>query len=132
MSTTHTPATTAPPRPTTKQRVGLVLAAVYCLVSLPSAFTPTPDGEVGPPMTILLADTVLAAIGLVAVVVAWRACRPAALRVLAAVLVLSVLTALPAFFVDVPALLKTLVAVSVVWALGSLVLVFSAPRADGA
>ena len=114
-----------PARTTTKQRIGLALAGLFCLVNLSSAFTPTPDGEVGPPMAILVADSVLAAIGLVAVVLAWRSGSRAALGVLAGSMILTVLTAMPAFFVDVPAFVKAIVAASVVWVVASLVLAYS-------
>ncbi len=130
MSTSTDTTPTAGRGTTTRQRVGLVLAALYLLVNLSSAFTPTPDGEVGPPFAILLADTVLAAVGLLAVVVAWRTGRRSAQLVLAACVVLILLTALPAFFVPVPAWVKTMVAVSFLWGLASLVLSLGGPRQD--
>lgn len=133
MDSTDTARTSpAPTRGTsTRQRVGLVLAGLFFLVNLPSAVTPTPDGEVGPPFAILLADSLLAAAGLVAVVLAWRSGRRAALVVMAACVVLILLTALPAFFVDVPAWIKTVVATTVVWGLVSVVLSFGGSRTEG-
>lgn len=123
----------APVRPTTRQRIGLGLAGVYCATSIPSAFVPSaPEGEVGPPLSILVLCSVLGVVGLVAAIAAWRTPRPWALRLLAASAVVITITALPAFFVDVPALVKTMVAVSVVWVLASLVLVFSDHRATTA
>lgn len=130
MSTSTDTTPTAGRRTTTRQRVGLVLAALFFLVNLSSAFTPTPDGEVGPPFAVLLADSVLAALGLVAVAVAWRTGRRSAQLVLAACVVLILLTALPAFFVPVPAWVKSMVAVSFLWGLGSLVLSLGGPRED--
>ena len=44
---------------------------------------------------------------------------------LAGSMILIVLTAMPAFFVDVPAFVKAIVAASVVWAVASLVLAYS-------
>ena len=84
-----------------RQRTGLVLAGVLSAINIPSVFTPTPDGEVGPPFGVLVLGTILGVIGLVAVVLAWRGNR-GAVRVAAGALVINLLTALPAFFVDVP------------------------------
>lgn len=93
---------------TTANKVGFGLAFVLALGNLPSLLFTTPDGEVGPPFAILLADTVLGVIAIVAVIVAWvRGSRQAA-RLAAIALVLIVVTALPAFFVDVPASIKAL------------------------
>ncbi len=109
----------------TRQRIGLVLSGLINLSNIPSAFSPTPDGETGPPYAILVLGSVLGVIGLVATVMAWRGNR-AALRVAAGALVINVITALPAFFVDVPAFIKALVAFSVVLTVTALVLMFSA------
>ena len=111
----------------TRQRVGLVIAAVLSAISVPSAFFPTPDGEEGPPYGILVLGTVLGVIGLVAVVLAWRGSR-GALRVVAGTLVINLLTALPAFFVDVPAWLKLGVGVSTLITVAAIVLMFSGAR----
>ena len=109
----------------TRQKVGLVLSGLINLSNIPSAFSPTPDGETGPPYAILVLGSVLGVIGLVATVMAWRG-NGAALRVAAGALVINVITALPAFFVDVPAFIKALVAFSVVLSVTALVLMFSA------
>ena len=109
----------------TRQKIGLVLSGLINLSNIPSAFSPTPDGETGPPYAILVLGSVLGVIGLVATVMAWRGNR-AALRVAAGALVINVITALPAFFVDVPAFIKALVAFSVVLTVTALVLMFSA------
>ena len=91
MSTTSAP-TQAASRPTTKQRWGLGIAALLSLINVPSAFVPTPDGEVGPPYVVLLVGTLLGVVGLVGVVIAWRTGSRAATRVIAACLVVMVLT----------------------------------------
>ena len=112
----------------TRQKVGLVLAGLLNLANVPSALVPTPDGEVGPPYAILVLGSVLGIIGLVATVLAWRGNR-AALRVAAGAIAINVIAALPAFFVDVPASIKALVALSVIVTVTALVLMFSpAPR----
>jgi hypothetical protein len=110
-----------------RQRIGLLLAGLLSLFAVPSVLTPTPDGEVGPPFGILILGTVLGVVGLIAVVAAWRGNRPA-LRVAAGAVILNMLTSLPAFFVDVPAWLKLLVAVSVLISITSVVLMFSPAR----
>ena len=73
----------------------------------------------------LVVCTVLSVIALVAGVVAWRSgSRPAA-RLTAGSLVVVTLTSLPAFFVDVPAGIKILVAAGVVITIAFVVLIFS-------
>src|SRR5689334_18448070 len=49
----------------TRQKVGLVLAALINLSSIPSVLFPAPDGEEGPPMAVLVVSTILGVIGLV-------------------------------------------------------------------
>jgi hypothetical protein len=123
-STTISAAST---RTTTKQRFGLVLAAIYSLGNIPS-FLGAPDpGEEGPPMAILVVGSVLGLIGLVAAIMAWRGNR-VALRVAAGAIIIVTLTGLPAFFVDVPMFVKALVGFSVLWTVVAVVLMFSSER----
>lgn len=112
----------------TRQKVGLVLAGLLSLANIPSVLVPTPDGEVGPPFVILVVGTVLGVIGLVAVIIAWRTGNSAAFRVAAGTLILNLLASLPAFFVDVPAVVKLLTGVSVLVAVLAVVLMFSPAR----
>jgi hypothetical protein len=93
--------------------------------SIPSVVAPTPDGEIGPPLGILILGSVLGVIGLVAVLVAWRTGNPAAVRVAAGALIVNMLAGLPAFFVDVPAGIKVLVGVSVLLTVLAVALMFS-------
>lgn len=111
-----------------RQKAGLVIAGLISLANVPSVLFPTPDGEEGPPLAILVLGTILGVVGLVAVVIAWRSGNQAAFRVAAGALVISVISALPAFFVDVPAGIKVLVAVSVVITVLAIVLMFSPAR----
>ena len=67
MTTTAAADTTTRAPWSTKNKVGLGLALAYALVNLPSAFTPVPEGDAGPPMAILVVCTVLAAVALVTV-----------------------------------------------------------------
>jgi hypothetical protein len=113
---------------TTRTRVGLVIAALLALGDVVSAFFPTPEGEIGPPLPIVLLGGLLGIATLAAVVAAWRAGRRGALRIVAGTRVLSAITALPAFFVDIPASVKLLVAVVVVLTVVCVVLVLSPAR----
>jgi hypothetical protein len=112
----------------TRNKIGLVLAGVISLGNVPSVFEGTPDGEVGPPMAVLLVGTVVGIVGLVTVVMAWRSASRTAIRVTAACLVISLVTALPALFVDVPSFIKVLVAAFTIVTLAALVLMFSGDR----
>ena len=126
MTTTASPHTSAPAGWSTRNKVGLGLAIAYAITNIPSAFVPPSTGdEAGPPMAILWVCTVLSVVALVAGVVAWRSgSRPAA-RLTAASLIVVTLTGLPAFFVDVPAGIKVLVAAGVVITVIFTVLIFS-------
>ncbi len=112
---------------TTKQKVGLVICALYSLGNIPSAAFSTPDGEEGPPMAILVVSSILGVVGLVAAIMAWRGNR-VALRVAAGAIIVITLTGLPAFFVDVPMGIKALVGFSVVVTVAAIVLMFSGDR----
>jgi len=94
----------------TRQKVGIALAGLYGATNIPSAFTPTPEGGDGPPLMVLVVDSALGVIALVAAVIAWRTGSGAAIRVAAGALIIIAITALPAFFVDVPSWVKLLVA----------------------
>ncbi len=113
----------------TKNKVGLVLAGllgggdIYFFF-----FMPTPEGEVGPPMGILVLGLICGVVTLVAVVVAWTKANRGAIRVAAGARIVSMLTALPAFFVDVPADVKISVTVVVILTVVSVVLMLSPAR----
>lgn len=111
-----------------RQKIGLVLAGLLSMGGITSALGPTPDGEVGPPSIVLWTDTVLGVVGVVALIVAWRYGSRGALRVLAGALIISALTAVPAFFVDIPVGIKALAALSVLLTVGAFVLMFSSGR----
>ncbi|VXA94669.1 hypothetical protein [Aeromicrobium sp. 9AM] len=117
---------------TTKNKVGLALAGLLGLSDLPSFLQNTPDGETGPPMGIMILSSICGLVTIVAVIMAWRTGSFAAIRVAAGARILSVLSALPAFFVDVPAFVKVLVAVFVVVTIVSLVLMFTPARRSAA
>jgi hypothetical protein len=110
-----------------KQKAGLVICILYGLGNIPSVLTPTPDGDEGPPMPILVLGTILGVVALVAAILAWRGNR-VALRVAAGAIIVLTLTGLPAFFVDVPMFVKGLVGFSVVLTVVAVVLLFSGDR----
>jgi hypothetical protein len=119
--------------PPGRVRAGLVLAGLLGAVDCTSlAFPPTDPGEVGPPTAILALDVVLGVVTLAAVGWAWFTGRRAALRVAAGARVLSAITALPAFFVDVPAWVKLAVAGVVVLTLVAVLLLLAPARVRSA
>jgi hypothetical protein len=128
MTTTATARNDAPVDWSSKNKVGLGLAIFYAVISIPSAAAPTPDGAEGPPMAILIVCSILGVVALASAVIAWRrGSRPAA-RLTAGSLIVITLTSLPAFFVDVPAGIKVLVAMGVVLTIAIIVLMFSPPK----
>lgn len=102
-------AATKPAPWTTVNKIGLVLSIIFGVLNVASVFSPTPAGEVGPPFEILLADTALSVVVIAATVVAWVRGSRLAARLAAVGIALITLSALPAFFVDVPAAIKALV-----------------------
>lgn len=117
---------------TMRQRIGLALAMLLSLANIVSVLEPTPEGETGPPMLVLIISAVLGGIGLVGSVIAWRSGNRRVLRVVCGVLVLAALGAVPAFFVDVPAGLKAVVGVATLATVLSCVLMLSPGRARAA
>jgi len=113
---------------TTKNKIGLGLAGLLGVIDCASLAMTTPDGEVGPPIGILVLGTVLGVITVVAVVVAWRTAGRGMIRIAAGARILSAITALPAFFVDVPPALKAFVAVGVIITVASVVLMLTPAR----
>jgi hypothetical protein len=126
MSTT-TASTATRLRPTTKQKVGLVIAGLFSLANIPSVLVPTPEGETGPPFGILVIGTLVGVVGIVATVAAWRG-SALALRIAAGAIIVATLTAIPAFFVDVPMVVKAFTGVAVLVTAVSVALMFSAGR----
>jgi heme A synthase len=109
---------------TTRNKIGLGLAIFYAITNIPSVITPTGDND-GPPMAIMVICSVLAVVATIAGVFAWRRnSRPAA-RLTAASLIVITLTSLPAFFVDVPGVVKAMVAAGVLLTVAIVVLMFS-------
>lgn len=109
------------------QRTGLVIAGLISASNIPFVFSPTPDGQEGPPYAVLLSSAVLGVIGVVTAVLAWRGGRTA-LRVCAGTLIVNAVLTLPAFFVDISAGIKLASAVVILLTVASLVLMFSTAR----
>ena len=109
-------------------KAGLIIAAVLGVLDLSAPFQPTPDGADGPPYAILVIDAVLGVITLIAVVMAWRTARRGPVRIAAGARIISLVTALPAFFVDVPAGLQALVGLFAVLTITSVALMLAPSR----
>ena len=125
--TTVSTATTVT-RITTRNRVGVVLAVLLGLTDVVGLFvTPTPGpGEQGPPEVVLIFGAVMGVITIAACVYAWVRNSRGGLRVAAATRLLSMITALPAFFVEgVPAPLVMTAAMGVVITLVTVALLVS-------
>jgi hypothetical protein len=125
----ETAAPTVPASPLTAiNKAGLVIAFLLGLTDLASMFQPTPDGQDGPPYAILLLDAGLGLLTVVLVVIAWRTLRRGPIRIAAGARIISALTAFPAFFVDVPASLKVLVGVFVLFTAACVAMMLSPAR----
>jgi CHASE2 domain-containing sensor protein len=109
----------------TRNKVGLGLAIFYGLANVPSFLTAPDDGQEGPPLSILIVCSILGVMAVAAGIIAWRRRNRAAARLTAASVIVITLTSLPAFFVDVPAAIKALSALSVVYTVAAVVLMFS-------
>ena len=111
------------------QKIGLALIFLLCVTNVPSALSPTPEGQVGPPFALLVADSVMAVIGTAAAAVGLITGRRVASRIAAGALILIVLTAVPAFFSGVPAPVLLTVGGSIVVAVVAVILTLSPSRA---
>ncbi len=109
---------------TTKNKTGLGLAVLYAVANIPTVLIPV-SNDGGPPFAIGLICTILAVVATVAGVVAWRQGSRSAARLAAASLIVITLSALPAFFLDVSAVVKVVAAVGVVLMVVIVTLVFS-------
>lgn len=113
---------------TAVNKAGFVLAVLLGLVNVAALANPTPEGEVGPPLAILVVDAVLGAGIIVAVVIGWlRSSRPA-IRAATVLLILAAITALPAFVSpDVPSALVAAAGIYVLFTILTIVLMLK-PR----
>lgn len=116
---------------TIPNKIGLVLAAVLGASDLLGLFFSTPPGEVGPPLPITILGIILGAVTLIAVVAAWRSRRRGLVRLAAGARIVSMITALPAFFAGPPAWVVAAVAVGVVLTVTAVVLMLLPTRRTG-
>lgn len=126
-STTATPAAVSTRTPyRTANKVGLVLAGLLGANDIASPFEPLPQDPTqqnGPPSGILMLDAALGVVTVVAVVLALVTRRRGWVRLAAGARILSMITALPAFFAGgIPAWLVALVAVFTVVTIATVVL----------
>jgi len=109
-------------------KAGMIIAFLLGVLDLTSLFQPTPGGEDGPPYAILVIDTLLGVITVIAVVMAWRTARRGPVRIAAGARIISLVTALPAFFVDVPAGVQAMVGLFAVVTIASVALMLAPSR----
>ena len=113
---------------TTRNRVGLGIAAVLGLADCTSLAFTTPDGEVGPPIAVLILTTICGLVTLVATVPAWRRGDRPATRLVAGSRIVSAVAGLPVFFVDIDPALVVLAAVGVALTVIAVVLMLTPAR----
>jgi hypothetical protein len=104
------------------------MALLLGLIGLPMFLRGAPDpGQVGPPLPVLIAESLCGLVTVGAVTVAWRRGSARAIRLAAGAQIISVLTAVPAFFLDRPALNKLLLTVVLAATVTSVVLMLTPP-----
>lgn len=112
-----------------RDKVGMTLAFLLGLIGLPMFLRGAPDpGEVGPPMAVLVTESICGLVTVVAVAFGWRRRSARAIRLAAGAQIVSVLTAVPAFFLDRPALNKLLLAILLGVTLTAVVLMLTPSR----
>lgn len=110
-------------RYSTPNKVGFVLTMLLGLGNVVSIAFPTPEGEAGPPLAVLVFGSVVGVAIIAAVLVGWLRGSRTAIRAAAIMLVLTAITALPAFVTpDVPAPLRVSAAAFVLLTIVALVL----------
>ncbi len=110
-------------RYSTANKVGFVLTLLLGLGNVVSVAFPTPEGEVGPPLPVLLFGAAAGLAIIAAVLVGWLRRSRAAIRAASIMLVLTAITALPAFVTpDVPAPLRAAAAAFVLLTITAVVL----------
>lgn len=110
-------------------RIGLAMAFLLGLINVPMFLRDAPaPGAVGPPTVVLVTESLCGVVTVVAVTSGWWRGSTRAVRLAAGALIVSVLTAVPAFFLDRPALNKLLLAVLLGATLTSVVLMLTPSR----
>ena len=112
-----------------RNKTGLTLAFLLGLIGIPMFLRGAPEpGVVGPPLIVLVTESICGVVTVVAVAIGWRRASRRATRLAAGAQTLSLLTALPAFFLDRPALNKLLLAILLGATLTAVVLMLTPPR----
>ncbi|MEO7352567.1 MAG: hypothetical protein ABIR34_02105 [Marmoricola sp.] len=112
-----------------RNRIGLTLAFLLGLIGVPMFLRGAPDpGSVGPPMAVLVTESLCGLVTVIAVTIGWRRESNRAVRLAAGAQIASVLSALPAFFLDRPALNKLLLAILLGATLMAVVLMLTPSR----
>lgn len=112
-----------------RNRIGLALAFLLGLIGVPMFLRGAPDpGVVGPPTVVLVTESLCGVVTVVAVTIGWRRGSTRAIRLAAGAQIVSVLTAVPAFFLDRPALNKLLLAILLGATLTAVVLMLTPSR----
>lgn len=115
-----------------RNKVGFVLALLLGLFDLPAVLQPTPEGEAGPPLVVLALSTVCGLVTLAAIGWGWRRQNWPAIRVGAGARIVSLLLAMPAFFVEgLPGWLRVAVSAWVLVTIGTVVLMLAPARRTG-
>ena len=79
-----------------RNKIGLTLAFLLGMIWLPMFLRGAPDpGEIGPPMTVLITESICGLVTVVAVAIGWRRGSARAIRLAAGAQIVSVLTAVP-------------------------------------
>ena len=121
-----------PTRPSVRNKVGLVLAVIYSLISIAAALGSSSGSGLAnatsPPTAVLIAVGVLGLITLAAAVWSWSTGSRIGARIGAFAMVISALTSVPAFLAaGVTAGVVARVTAGIVWAIVTVVLVLSRP-----
>jgi hypothetical protein len=112
-----------------RNRIGLAIAFLLGLIGVPMFLRDAPaPGVVGPPTMVLVTESLCGVVTVVAVTIGWRRGSTRAVRLAAGAQIVSVLTAVPAFFLDRPALNKLLLAILLGATLTAVVLMLTPSR----
>lgn len=118
---------------TRKNKAGFVLAALLGLIDVPAFLGPTPQGEVGPPTAVLVLGTLCGLVTVAAVAYGWARHSWPAIRAAAGARVVSMLLAMPAFFVDgIPGTVRVATAAFVLLTIATVVLMLVPARPTNA
>jgi hypothetical protein len=124
-----TTTTTAPhPVATSAFRAGLAISALVGVANILFTLVPTPAGEDGPPVAVVVVSAGLGLLSIVCAVAAWRSANRLAVRLNAAALIIEALLTMPGFFVDIDAWIKIVGALAIILTVVALVLTLRRER----